>query len=255
MRNTIKATLISIAALLFSTYATAYINGDYPRLAETMVNGKMLAAGNSKLTNAIEKGSTVPLVFDSRFKSLSSTLFPAPYFDSYTAQKLNRAGFVNGLRHLVKQFSCSEYRFRHGLKQAGACNGFTSESEYLEQMPFVSGLYTNQRLEYHLDDKGNGISYHFYLESSSAVGLDSLLGSVHQLGSFFGRQFDRRQLQLAIRVITYKLDSNGNRSSAPIYDKPLSYLVILPTSMQIYRQADQSRAGHYAADQARLLIL
>ncbi|WCE32275.1 hypothetical protein [Vibrio sp. SCSIO 43137] len=255
MWNPIKTTLISIVAMLLSAHAVAYTNGDYPRLAETIVDGKMLSAGNSKLTNAIEKGNAIPLIFDSQFNSLTSTLFPAPYFDSYMAQKLNGEGFVAGLRHLVEQFACSEYRFRHGLKQSDRCNGYTTESADREPMPFVGGIYVDRRMEYHLDDKQSGISYYFYLENSAAVGLDKLLGSVHQLGSFFGRQFDRRQLQLAIRVMAYQLDNNGNRSSAPVYNKPLSYLVILPTSQQIYKQANQTQAARFAAGQARLLIL
>ncbi|GLO64044.1 hypothetical protein MACH09_45520 [Vibrio sp. MACH09] len=238
-----------------STNVSAYANGDYFSFSETKIDGTMISSSNNIISNAIENDNSINLKFTPKFQKLTKQLFPSKYIDSYIAQKLNNADFVKGMDGLIAKFACTEYRFRHRQPESNECDGYIISSNNLEKMPFVSGTYKNSRMEYHIDSKINNVGYYFYLESSDVVPLDRFSGSVHQLGTFFGRKFNRKQLQLSIRLIMYNLDDSGSRKAQPIYTNPLIYFVILPTSTQIYKQSNQLLAGNYASRNAKLLVL
>lgn len=252
----IKVLVISIA-LIVSFSASAYVNGNYPSLATIRFGdgNQIVASSDNLIANAIESGHRIPLVYNSKFSSLTPNLFPSKYFDSYTSDRLNNEAFVAGLKEIVSKFACAEYRFRHGQPEAEGCLGFIEDGRNKEQMPFVDGTYVDKRMEVHIDSKKHGIGYYFYLPSASEKSLNTLWGAVHELGTFFGRSLGRKQLVLTVYVSVYLLNDSGYRSSKPIYNEPLAYFVVLPSALDIYKNRNQNIVGHSAAQKSSLLIL
>ncbi|WP_261599248.1 hypothetical protein, partial [Marinomonas sp. BSi20414] len=123
-----------------------------------------------------------------------------------------------------------------------------------EAMPFVSGQFTTNRIDAFIDDQNNHVSFHAYLKSTNEKSLDSAFGSVHELGTFFGKLADRRSLVLSIDLQTYQLNANGFRGEK-INKIPYTYFVILPKAVDIAKQSNQELAGRFSVEKAKLLIL
>ncbi|MEF1200420.1 hypothetical protein QTO12_07680 [Vibrio owensii] len=248
--------ILLAASILFTIDSHAYVSGNYPRLATMRIGEpqQLVSSSNNMISYAIENGKSVSLEYN-QIKSMTPYIFRKEYFDSYIGKKLNNPTFVKGLQAIVNEFACAEYRFRHRMPQSDSCSGYVGDKYNKEKMPFVDGQFKSFRLEQHIDNKRDGISYQFYLPSASEKTLDSIWGAVHELGSFFGRTFERRQLVLSVYMQAYPLNENGFRDRTPFYDKPITFFIVLPSATEISRQNNQTRAGHFAADKAQLLIL
>lgn len=246
--------LVSFCSL---SYAENFQSGNYPRFsyATLFSSGEKVNEKPNVVLNAIENGNALPLRFDSTFKGAKKYIFPVKYFgSSYNIDKLMSAKFVSALSDLVGDFACAEYRFRKDLAEAQGCNGYTIDSDKKEHMPFVSGQYKKNRLEVNLDDKKNRVSFYAYLASGQEIGLDSAFGSVHELGTFFGKLANRRSLMLSINLQAYWLDSDYFRKEK-INANTLTYFLILPKAVDIAKQESEMAAANYAVKNARLLIL
>jgi hypothetical protein len=255
------AEIIAALCILFLSSAfncvTAYQTGNYPELAYAKLfsDGTNVSDKPNSVLNAIENGNAIPLKFGAEFKAMQELIFPQQYYgERYIQKKLNSAKFIETLAEVVKEFSCAEYRFRHQLPEKSNCNGYIVNNRKKEHMPFVSGRYMTNRIEANRDDHRNRISFQAYLESSKEKSLESAFGSVHELGSFFGRLADRRSLVLSVQVQTFWLNTNQQREK-PMLSEPLTYFLILPKAVDIAQQKSESAAASYALANTRLLIL
>lgn len=246
-----------IPIFLFSSVGNSsnYHAGNYPRFSNAIIwpSGESVSARANNVSRAIERADAIPLSETYRLKELSQYLFPSSvYGDSYLQNKLASDGFTQALGNVVKQFGCAEYRFRHDLPESTGClNGSSNQKE---AMPFVSGQFTSNRIESFIDDQSNNINFHAYLKSTNERSLDSAFGSVHELGTFFGRLAGRQSLVLSIDLQTYQLNANGFRGDK-INKKPYTYFLILPKATDISKQASQEEAGGFSKSRSRILIL
>ncbi|HFQ5100102.1 TPA: hypothetical protein ACGUU3_003388 [Vibrio vulnificus] len=255
-KTQILKVIVLAASMLFAIESHAYVSGNYPRLATMRIeeSQQLIASSNNMISYAIENGQSVSLEYN-QIKSMTPYIFRKEYFDSYVGKKLNSPTFVKGLQAIVNEFACAEYRFRHRMPQSDSCSGYVSDQNDKEKMPFVDGQFKSFRLEQHINSKRDGISYQFYLPSTSEKALDSIWGAVHELGTFFGRAFDPRQLVLSVYMQAYPLNENGFRDGNPFYDKPIVFFIVLPPAVEIFRQDNQIEGGQFAQDKAQLLIL
>lgn len=248
-----------VAGLLVSSlaYASSYQPGNYPRFSYATISpsGERVSDGKNLILRAIENNHTIPLKYDAQFKSTSHYIFPdGLYGGRYNSERASSKTFVDVISKAISEFSCAEYRFRHRLAETPQCNGYVLDEQKKEHMPFVSGQFTRNRIESNLDNPRNNFSYQAYLKSSQEKELESAFGSVHELGTFFGRMARSNSLVLSIDVNIYRLDANANRSE-PINTRPITYFIILPSAVEISRQKSQRAAANFAISNARLLIL
>lgn len=158
------------------------------------------------------------------------------------------------MSNLVSEFACAEYRFRNSLPEADRCDGLPIDRLKKEHMPFVSGQYVSNRLETHLDDTKHGVSFSIYLKSTDEVPLRSAFGSVHELGSFFGRFADRRSLVLSVYLDAYWWNAHSQRT-AKINNRSEVFFLILPRAVEIARKKTQKEAARFAVDNTRILLI
>lgn len=240
-----------------TSYADDYQGGNYPRFAYAQLfsSGESVSEKPNVLLTAIENGDAIPLHNLQDVKSSKSYLFPNLYFlSSYNADKLASQTFVDAMSKVVGEFACAEYRFRKGLAEKRECKGYVADEDVSESMPFVSGQYTTSPIEVNADDRRNRVSFYAYLPSAEEKSLESAFGSVHELGTFFGRFAHRRSLILSISLQAYWLDSDNMRKDK-INQDTVSYFVVLPKAVDIAAQPDESSAAQFAIKQAKLLIL
>ncbi|KGY10978.1 hypothetical protein NM22_17935 [Vibrio tubiashii] len=204
---------------------------------------------------SIEHRHHIPLKNSSEFKSLSEVYFPNIYFNAYESDKLADYTFIKGIQQVVKEFACAEYRYRKRLAEGTLCNGYVRDTNSREKMPFIDGQYKVNQIESNIDDTKHGYSMQFFLPSGDSVSVDSLHGSVHQLGTFFGTNFKRDSLVLSVRLFVYRLDESSQRSNTPINNNPLIYKVVIPDSLSISERASESLAADFTANNAVLLVL
>ena len=249
------AIVVSLTFVSQGLSAQSYHAGNYPRFSNAIIwpSGESVSARANNVSRAIERADVIPLSYTDRLKGFSQYVFPhSVYGDSYIQHKLTSEAFIQVLSNVVKQFGCAEYRFRHDLPESTGCSNESSNRR--EAMPFVSGQFTTNRIDAFIDDQNNHVSFHAYLKSTNEKSLDSAFGSVHELGTFFGKLADRRSLVLSIDIQAYQLDSNGFRGDK-INKSPYTYFLILPKAIDIAKQANQEAAGNFAVENAQLLIL
>ncbi|MBH9742250.1 hypothetical protein [Vibrio navarrensis] len=229
--------------------AQAYNYGSYPTLSNIIYNHKN--ESSYRIGNAIEKGQSIPIVFNDEFKSLSMINFSRKYFTTYESEILSSKTFVENMKKVIGEFACAEFRYRRGLPESNSCNGYVRSDVKLEKMPFVDGQYVSKSIESNIDIHKYGIQ--MFLDSSDGTPLNNLFGSIKQMGTFFGNAFERNNLVLSISMNVYRLDSSGYRSNV-INEKPIIYMVIIPGSMEISEQENQSKAAEYVIENSKLLV-
>ena len=235
--------------------AQSYHPGNYPRFSDAILwpSGESVSAKPSNVSRAIEKASTIPLEYTNSIKGMKQYLFPkSAYGDLYFQEKLASRGFIEALSDVVRQFACAEYRFRHDLPESTGCQNASSNQK--EAMPFISGQFTTNRIEAVIDDQNSGISFYAYLKSTDEKRLKSAFGSVHELGTFFGKAADRRSLVLSIDLQAFQLNTNMFRGEK-INQYAYTYFLILPKAVDIARQANQEAAGEFSVRKSKILIL
>lgn len=256
--NFIKILSIIVGMLLaFASHglrAESYHPGNYPRFSDAILwpSGESVSAKPSNVSRAIEKASTIPLEYTNSIKGMKQYLFPkSVYGDSYIQEKLASRAFSQAISNVVKQFACAEYRFRHDLPESTGCQNASSNQK--EAMPFVSGQFTTNRIEAVIDDQNSGISFYAHLKSTDEKSLKSAFGSVHELGTFFGKAADRRSLVLSIDLQVFQLINKfrGEKINQSAY----TYFLILPKAVDIARQANQESAGEFSIRNSKILIL
>ncbi|MBJ7556678.1 hypothetical protein [Marinomonas spartinae] len=253
-----KLSVIIGVLLAFFSYeikAESYHSGNYPRFSNAILwpSGESVSAKPSNVSRAIEKATMIPLAYTSNIKDMEQYLFPkSVYGGLYMQNKLASHGFVQVLSNVVKQFGCAEYRFRHDLPKSTGCQN--GSSSHKEAMPFVSGQFTTKRIESVADDKHSGVSFYAYLKSTDEKSLKSAFGSVHELGTFFGKAPDRHSLVLSVDLQAFQLNSNMFRGKK-INQYAYTYFLILPKAIDIARQANQEAAGAFSVKHARLVVL
>ena len=248
---------LGFLVIINTSHAAEYQQGSYPRFAQAQLftTGESVSEKPNVVLNAIENGDAIDLRYDGVFKSAKQLIFPQQEFgSSYNIDRLASAGFIDTLSDVVSNFACAEYRFRKHLPEKKSCNAYVTDRDIVEHMPFVSGQYTKSRIEANVDDKKNRISFYAFLPSTEEYSLDSAFGSVHELGTFFGRFADRNSLILSVHLQTYWLDSNDLRKEK-INAKPSVYFIVLPKAVDIAKQSDEKAAAKYALANAKLLIL
>ncbi|ELP6119265.1 TPA: hypothetical protein I7730_01425 [Vibrio vulnificus] len=240
--------------LLLSSNAFGFQSGNYPQLAIAPYQNSSIASSNNVISSAIESGETISLNYDSSFKSYLKTLFSYKNYGSYMSGKLSNESVSIALQQLVGEFACAQYRFRHRMPEANECNGIVADDENIEKMPLVDGQFKDMPLEVNVDNEVARVGYRFVLKTDSEYPLESALGSVHELGTFFGGHFNSRQLQLRVVVYSYKLDEALFRQNEPIYESGSSIFVILPTASEIYNQDSELLARDFVIKSAKILL-
>jgi len=250
-----KRTLLSVLIFsnaFFSHASLAYNIGSYPTLSTILINSSHEHA--NQVQTAIEKGKFIALATGNELKSLSQLNFPEPYFSRDEAVNLSSSIFVDGIKGVVREFACAEYRYRNTLPEANNCNGFVQDDDIKEKMPFVDGQFVTNDIMYTVRSNKHGFSLDFSLVNSSSHSLSNIFGSVSQMGTFFGRFFDRRNLVLSVRVDAYKYEGKGIRATMPRNNTPLIYMIVIPGSLSLSKQGSQTNAANYAAHNSYLLI-
>ncbi|NLS14419.1 hypothetical protein HGP28_16185 [Vibrio sp. SM6] len=259
--NTITSCIISLFFMLSPALVHAsYQLGNYPTLqyAKFDTQGRTLANTTNSISNSIEQGDAIPLKFDKEMLANRAWILPSKYYgDQYWVDKILTRDWVRNMQNLITNFVCAEYRFRHRQYQSEDC--FKQESSNInaqrEGMPFVSGQFKQNSLETNLDSTHARLSYKMWLPSGNSVSLQSVFGSVHELGSFFGpyRRNDN-SLVLTIYSQVYRLNQDNFRG-ALINTTPSHYFVILPSSRELAAAPNQQAAAKQALAQAKLFIL
>ncbi|ELM6647415.1 hypothetical protein Q2Y22_001289 [Vibrio vulnificus] len=251
-----------IAPLVITLLATQvsakdYQSGNYPRFAQAQLfsTGESVTDKPNVVEQAIEEGASVALKYNKTFIGAKNLLFPSNYFgSSYNANKLATKAFVDVLSSVVSNFTCAEYRFRKRMPESDGCNGYVVDNDILEGMPFVSGQYVTNRLEAHIDDKRNGVSFTAYLKSAEEKPLNFALGSVHELGTFFGGFADRRSLVLSLHLEAYWWSPEKQRMGR-INQEPFVYFLVLPRSVDIARNDSERSSANYSLRETKILIV
>lgn len=259
MRNSLTKAFFCIVAGLCSVNASAesYQLGNYPRFsnAQLFATGESVSDKPNFVLDAIEAGKSVDLKYNSSLIAVKRYLFPSSNFGpSYNADKLASRAFVEAMSNLVSEFACAEYRFRNRLPTTDRCNGYVADRNNKEHMPFVSGQFVSNRLETHLDDRKNGVSFSVYLKSTDEVPLSSAFGSVHEFGHFFGRLADRRSLILSVNLEAYWWNIDHQRKGQ-INKNTEVYFLVLPKALDIAKQKDQEYAANFAISNAKILVI
>lgn len=256
-QNVLVVLLLVSITLASTASAKSYQSGHYPQFthAQLFSNGGTVSNRPNGIQRAIENNSTLKLSYDNQFRSAKDYIFPSNYFgDSYNAERLMSKEFVASIQQVVSEFACAEYRFRKHQPEQPSCNGFVDDKRNFEKMPFVSGQYTQSRIEVHRDDRRNRVSFNTYLSSSSEMPLKTAFGAVHELGTFFGRMAHRKSLVLSVKFEARWLDGDGFRAS-PVNSTPVTYFIVIPRSTDIANQNSQSAAAKFAVQQAKLILI
>ncbi|MCG9781069.1 hypothetical protein L1D52_01665 [Vibrio brasiliensis] len=241
-----------LSSVFFSHTLLAFNNGSYPSLSTILINSSHKDA--SKIQAAIENGRFTPLLTGDELNSLGQIYFPEPYFSRHEAINLSSSIFVNGIKGVVREFACAEYRYRNSLPEATMCNGFVQDNDTKEKMPFVDGQFMFNDITYTINSNEHGFSLDFSLINSNSYSLSNTFGAVNQMGAFFGRFFDRRNLVLSVRMNAYKYEGKGVRAPMPRNETPLIYMIVIPSSLNIAKQGSQNHAADYATSNSYLLI-
>ncbi|EHH3080649.1 hypothetical protein KCU40_003374 [Vibrio vulnificus] len=246
---------VSLSALIFSTLisASSFASGSYPNWSVAAVGDQMMSTSNNIITKAVEGGHTVKLINIRKFREYSKVIFAENEYGSYMSSKLSTPEFYSGLVEIIGFYICTEYRYRNKLKVADKCEQGQLSSDEVEKMPFLNPPYLHSRLTHHSDSVRSGVGYEYYMENGSARTTDSALYPVHQMGTFFGRQFDSKQIVIKINILAYKLDPQGFRVNGPILSTPSTVIAILPTPVQITRQSNQNAAREFGINNTQLI--
>lgn len=250
-----KCLLIASLATAFSinAYGASFASGSYPNWSTSHVGNRMMSTASHALTQAIEKGNVVQLKDTQSMREFNKAIFHPNTYGDYMSDKLNTASVQKGLQKIVGEFLCTEYRYRTRKNSAKGCVLTASSSETVENMPFLNPPYLDNKLVVNLDNQRNRVSYEFYVESGNSQPKSSPLGPIHEMGAFFGNQFESKQLKLTVRVLAYKLTEDGFRHNAPIVDKPSTIFVVLPTASQIAKAGSQLKARELGLSKAELI--
>mgnify|MGYP001411125640 CR=1 FL=1 len=259
MRSSVAWIILIFTTVLYAANVAAkdYQPGNYPRFSfsQLFTTGESVSEKPNIVLNAIEDGTSVDLKFNSSLISDKQYLFPANNFgSSYNVDKLVSQAFIRVMSDLVSEFACAEYRFRKRLPASHMCNGNAIDKNKREGMPFVSGQFVSNRLENHLDDRKNGVSFTAYLKSADESPLSSAFGSAHELGTFFGGFAHRRSIILSVNLEAYWWSADSQRTGK-INKKPEVYFLVLPRAVDIANQKNQTSAAKYALDNARILVI
>lgn len=255
MSKTVNFTSIFLYCCILLAPLTVFANeiGTYPKLSNIIIRSNHEYAKH--IESAIENADYIQLENSAKFRSLAQNNFPLDFFSNYEAEKLADDAFITAVRKIVRQFTCAEFRYRKNLPEKTACNGYVSNNQNKEKMPFVDGQFKDNRLQAFVDDKIAGYSFELFLESSNSVPLSELFSSVKQIGTFFGQVFDSNELILAVRMSAYRLNEDGYRAQSPINENALIYLIVIPSSKEIAKKKNAHLAGKFAVNKARMLIL
>ncbi|MGC9459225.1 hypothetical protein [Vibrio genomosp. F10] len=249
--------VLSLVVLLVSSSVNAYQSGNYPKFATAKLfsSGEAVNAKRNVVAYAIENGNAIDLQFNSEFLGARKFLFPEKNFgSSYNVEKVASQAFITATSEVISKFICAEYRFRNRLPSATDCNGFSLDENKREGMPFVSGQFTSSRIEANLDDRANGVSFHIYLKSSQETPLSSAFGSVHELGTFFGGFSGRKNLILSVTLDAYWWSKDTQRSEV-INAQPEVYFIVLPSSSELSKAANQKQSAKLGLEKAKILII
>ncbi|MDS1838474.1 hypothetical protein [Vibrio vulnificus] len=246
---------INLFLLIFSILVSAFsfASGSYPNWSVSAVGDQMMSTSNNIITRAIEGGHTIPLVHIRKFREYSKIIFSENEYGSYMSSKLSTTELHAGLIEFVGFYICTEYRYRNKLKVADKCDQGQLTSDEVEKMPFLNSPYLHRRLTNHSDSLKSGVGYEYYMEMGSAKPTDSFLYPVHQMGTFFGRKFDSKQIVIQINILAYKLDPQGFRLNNPILSTPSTVIAILPTPLQIMQQSNQNAARDFGINNTQLI--
>jgi len=206
--------IFTLTVSTFTAKSTTYQAGNYPRMAyATYGNGKVVANTSNIIKDAFENHQVVQLKYTPKWRqAMSHTFYEIADIGSYELELFASREFVQGALRLVKEFSYTEYRFRHQAPATDVCNGQAYDKQTKENMPFVGGQYKQQKMEVNYPLHSNkGLLYQFYLKSGTQAPLKSIWGSVHEVGPFFGKTADRNDLILTVNVIAYYQTENGLR--------------------------------------------
>jgi len=256
-QRTTKAILTTLLGFI-SYFAQAYTSGNYPRLAQVTIPGEQttFSQGNHPITYAVENSMAIPLLNQTALNADWQYVMPQNQFNSdYLYRRLNSMALVQAISPVIRDVVCAEYRFRHRQVSSSHCNSAVKQHNGpIEGMPFVSGSFTDSNAINDYDDRKNRLSYEAYLPSSQQYSLKTLEGSIHELGTFFGRFASNRSLVLTMRVNIYTIDRDGFRG-APLNRAPLQLWIVLPSAQKLSQQSHQAQAANYALKNAQLLII
>lgn len=256
--QSLKIVMTFISVAFFSRCAFAYTSGNYPRLAQIPIPSQSLtlSQGEHPISYAIEQGMATYLLNQSELNANWQYLVPSANFsDDYLYRRITSNSLLRAVTPVIEDVICAEYRFRHRLEQSTHCTKMqNSHNSELEAMPFVSGQFTNSPAINDYEDRKQRISYEAYLPESTKSPLSTLEGSIHELGTFFGRFAPNNSLVLHLRLNFFALDGDGFRGSR-INTKPISLWVVLPPAKELSRKPDQQIAAKFALERAQLLLI
>ncbi|AUL98725.1 hypothetical protein [Vibrio vulnificus] len=246
---------LGIILYIFSSVSSlSYAFGDYPRLSLLLMNDN--SHYGVLLKDAIESSRFISVQCNKAFKSaIVGLLLPSNKHSKYEQSKLDCRTLLKAINSVSSTFTCSLYRYRNKKIESSGCNGYSSDREILERMPFVDGQYVDNNIEANIDDKINNYSYQVYLENSNSTPLTDILGSVHELGTFFGRPPERRSLILTIKLNIYLISNNDWRVSPPINPEPIPLKLLIPSPLNISKMKDELDASRYVRESSLLISI
>ena len=256
-QRTTKAILTTLLGFI-SCFVQAYTSGNYPRLAQMKTPNQQItiSQGNHPITYAVENSMAIPLLDQSALTADWQYIIPPSQFkNDYLYRRLNSNALVQAISPVIRDVVCAEYRFRHRHASSNHCSKSVKQHNgRVEGMPFVSGSFTENSAINDYNDRKNRVSYEAYLPSSKQFALNTLEGSIHELGTFFGRFASNRSLVITMRIKIYTIDRDGFRI-APLNRTPLLLWIVLPSAQKLSQQNSQNHAANYALENAQLLVL
>ncbi|OLQ92879.1 hypothetical protein BIY21_11495 [Vibrio ponticus] len=247
----------TIAGLLL--FCSFNIYADYSNFAWSVsdTKGNRVYDTNNVIKAAIEHDNFISLSYDAKFESAAPDLFKQiNALGKFELDAFASPVLINGIRQLIGEFACATYRFEAQKGQARTCNGLVIDKDAKEGKPFQSGQFVDNRLEISVNSIRPNMpnrSYDIYLPSAKEVSLEYTWGAVHEMGSFFVRQRDRKDTVLTVYIDGYKLDTNGERGTR-ITNRPEIIFVVIPSVAKIGKQSNQDHASAYAIANADIIV-
>ncbi len=247
---------IIISALLACSFGAS---ADYKNFAWSISDkaGNRVYDTSNVIKAAIEQDNFISLAYHSQFESASADLFrQVNTLGKFELDAFASPSLIKGIQQLVNEFACATYRFHAGDGESRRCNGLSIDNKTKEGKPFQGGQFVENRLQVAINSIRSNMpnrSYDIYLPSTQEVSLDYTWGAVHELGSFFVHQRDRKDTVLTVYIEGYKLDANGERG-AKVTSRPEIIFVVIPRASNIGKQGSENTAASFARANADIIV-
>ncbi|WP_047044071.1 hypothetical protein [Vibrio mexicanus] len=248
------AAKILLPVLLFTPIAQASYNDFSNKPFDK--TGKRMAMSSNIVTKAIERDRIIPLQYNQNFKANLDYLYSEiADMGQYELDQITSPALVSSLQEVVGEFACAYYRFKNNQPEAKRCNSSATTVNRKERVPFVDGQYLTKRIESREISKGlPKTEFYTYLPSSQEIPLNTVWGSVHKAGMFFGtNKLGSNDTILSARSIFYRLDRDGYRSGQ-LNSRSLATFIILPPVREIANQSSERQARDFAIKHARVIV-